>query len=160
MDVVVTGSSGLIGTALRPALERAGHRMVPKLRGGGGGEALRWDPAQGRIDAGGLEGAGVVVNLAGESIGAKRWSEDQKAEHRPDPPFAERRGHAAAKYNQRMASACHAIAAMLVGYADRRRFAAIRWDDSDQSFAPQFPWFRLGELISEKADALAAADEP
>src|SRR5438876_417123 len=56
MDVVVTGSSGLIGTALRPALERAGHRMVPMLRGGGGGEALRWDQAQGRIDAGGLEG--------------------------------------------------------------------------------------------------------
>jgi len=55
----------------------------------------------------------------------QRWSEDQKAEHRPDPPFAERRGHAAAKYNQRMASACHAIAAMLVGYADRRRFAAV-----------------------------------
>src|SRR5437764_4964128 len=79
MDVVVTGSSGLIGTALRPALERAGHRMVPMLRGGGGGEALQWDPAQGRIDAGGLEGVGAVVNLAGESIGAKRWNDDQKA---------------------------------------------------------------------------------
>ena len=89
----------------------------------------------------------------------QRWSEDQKAEHRPDPPFAERRGHAAAKYNQRMASACHAIAAMLVGYAERRRFAAIRWDDSDQSFAPQFPWFRLHELIREKADALGIAFE-
>src|SRR6266851_5776485 len=63
----------------------------------------------------------------------QRWSEDQKAEHRPVPPFAERRGHTAAKYKQRMTSACHAIAAMLVGYADRRRFAAIRWDDSDQS---------------------------
>ena len=89
----------------------------------------------------------------------QRWSEDQKAEHRPDPPFAERRSHAAAKYNQRMASACHPIAAMLVGYAERRRFAAIRWDDSDQSFAPQFPWFRLRELIREKADQLGIAFE-
>jgi hypothetical protein len=89
----------------------------------------------------------------------QRWSEDQKAEHRPVPPFAERRGHAAAKYKQRMASACHAIAAMLVGYADRRRFASIRWDDSDQSFAPQFPWFRLRKLISEKADALGITFE-
>jgi hypothetical protein len=89
----------------------------------------------------------------------QRWSEDQKAEHRPIPPFAERRSNAAEKYNQRMASACHVIAAMLVGYADRRRFAAIRWDDSDQSFAPQFPWFRLRELIGEKADALGIAFE-
>jgi hypothetical protein len=89
----------------------------------------------------------------------QRWSEDQKAEHRPVPPFAERRGHTAAKYKQRMTSACHAIAAMLVGYADRRRFAAIRWDDSDQSFAPQFPWSRLRELIREKADALGIAFE-
>jgi hypothetical protein len=89
----------------------------------------------------------------------QRWSEDQKAEHRPIAPFAERRGHAAAKYNQRMNSACHAIAAMLVGYANRRRFATIRWDDSDQSFAPQFSWFRLRELIAEKADALGIAFE-
>jgi hypothetical protein len=83
----------------------------------------------------------------------QRWSEDQKAEHRPVPPFAERRAHAARKYKQRMASACHQIAAMLVGYADRRRFAGIKWDDSDKSFAPEFPWFQLKELISEKADA-------
>ena len=82
MDVVVTGSSGLIGTALRPVLEAAGHRMVPLVRGQGGGEALRWDPAEGRIDAGGLEGVGAVVNLAGEGIGNKRWTEEQKARMR------------------------------------------------------------------------------
>jgi hypothetical protein len=58
-----------------------------------------------------------------------------------------------------MASACHAIAAMLVGYANRRRFAAIRWDDFNQSFAPQFPWFRLRELTREKADALGIVFE-
>ena len=79
MDVVVTGSSGLVGTALRPALERAGHRLVPMVRGQGGGEALRWDPERGVIDAGGLEGVGAVVNLAGESIGSKRWNDAQKA---------------------------------------------------------------------------------
>ncbi|HZQ78557.1 MAG TPA: TIGR01777 family oxidoreductase [Acidimicrobiia bacterium] len=79
MDVVVTGSSGLIGTALGPALEQAGHRMVPMVRGRGGGGALRWDPAEGQIDAAGLEGVGAVVNLAGEGIGAKRWDEEHKA---------------------------------------------------------------------------------
>jgi uncharacterized protein (TIGR01777 family) len=79
MDVVVTGASGLIGTALRPALERAGHRMIPMGRSQATGDALRWDPDRGVIDAGGLEGVGAVVNLAGEGIGNKRWSEEQKA---------------------------------------------------------------------------------
>ena len=89
----------------------------------------------------------------------QRWSEDQKAEHRPIPPFAQRRSQTSAKYNQRMASACHSIAAILVGYADRRRFAVIRWDDSDRSFAPQFPWFRLHELLRQKADEHGIAFE-
>src|SRR5438105_5963186 len=97
MDVVVTGSSGLIGTALRPALTAAGHRMVPMVRGraggdaraagsaaGGGsgragGEAVHWDPDSGSIDSGGLEGVGAVIHLAGEGIGNKRWNEAQKA---------------------------------------------------------------------------------
>jgi hypothetical protein len=79
MDVVVTGASGLIGTALGPALDRAGHRMIPMGRSQPAGEGLHWDPAQGQIDAGGLEGVGAVVNLAGESIGAKRWNDDHKA---------------------------------------------------------------------------------
>jgi uncharacterized protein (TIGR01777 family) len=82
MDVVVTGASGLIGSALRPALERAGHRMVPMVRAAGGGEAIRWDPDRGVIDAGGLEGVGAVVHLAGEGIGSKRWNDEQKAKIR------------------------------------------------------------------------------
>ena len=81
MDVVVTGSSGLIGTALRGRLQQAGHRMVPMVRSPAPGEpdAIAWDPDHGRIDAGGLEGIGAVVHLAGEGIGAKRWNAPQKA---------------------------------------------------------------------------------
>lgn len=79
MDVVVTGSSGLFGTALRPALERAGHRMIPMVRSAAGGDAVRWDPERGEIDAAGLAGVGAVVHLAGESIGNKRWNDAQKA---------------------------------------------------------------------------------
>ena len=80
MDVAVTGSSGLIGSALRPALEAAGHRVLRLVRRGGGGpDTIAWDPQAGTIDAGGLEGVGGVVNLAGEGIGDKRWNDDQKA---------------------------------------------------------------------------------
>lgn len=79
MDVVVTGSSGLIGTALRPALEQAGHRMIPMVRSEARGDAVHWDPERGDVDAGALEGVGGVVHLAGETIGNKRWNEAQKA---------------------------------------------------------------------------------
>ena len=79
MDVVVTGSSGLIGSALRGALEKAGHRMVPMVRSQASGDAIRWDPDRGEIDAGGLEGVGAVVHLAGEGIGDRRWNEAHKA---------------------------------------------------------------------------------
>jgi uncharacterized protein (TIGR01777 family) len=79
MDVVVTGASGLIGTALKGALERAGHRMVPMVRSQAAGDALHWDPDRGEIDSGGLEGIGAVVHLAGEGIGNKRWNEEHKA---------------------------------------------------------------------------------
>jgi uncharacterized protein (TIGR01777 family) len=79
MDVVVTGSSGLIGSALKAVLERAGHRMVPMVRSEGAGEAIHWDPDRGEIDAAGLEGVGAVVHLAGEGIGNRRWNEAHKA---------------------------------------------------------------------------------
>jgi uncharacterized protein (TIGR01777 family) len=79
MDVAVTGSSGLIGSALCPALAAAGHRAIRVVRSDDGGlDTLSWDPEAGTIDAEGLEGVDGVVHLAGEGIG-KRWSAKQKA---------------------------------------------------------------------------------
>ena len=79
MDVVVTGSSGLIGRALKGALEGAGHRLLPMVRSQASGDAIRWDPDRGEIDAEGLESVGAVVHLAGEGIGNRRWNDAHKA---------------------------------------------------------------------------------
>ena len=79
MDVAVTGSSGLIGTALGPALEAAGHRMLRVVRHVPPGDGnIGWDPAMGRIDAAGFEGVDAVVNLAGAGIGDKNWTKARK----------------------------------------------------------------------------------
>jgi hypothetical protein len=83
----------------------------------------------------------------------QRWSDDAKYENRPIPSFAGRREAAAAKFHHRMASAAHEIAAQLAGYARRRRFAAVEYNDQEQGFCPQFPWARLRALIAEKLDA-------
>ena len=75
MRVAVTGASGLIGSALVPVLEEAGHEVVSLVRGRAPevGEAS-WDPAAGTIDVAALQGVDAIVHLAGENIG-QRWTE-------------------------------------------------------------------------------------
>lgn len=81
MDVAVTGSTGLIGTRLVEAMEADGHRVLrlvrPDSERTGGGHAV-WDPAEGTIDAGALEGIDAVVHLAGVGIADARWTDEQK----------------------------------------------------------------------------------
>ena len=81
MDVLITGSSGLIGSALRPALQAAGHRPLRLVRGATTDpDAIGWDPKAGSIDAASLEGLDAVVNLAGAGIGDHRWTDAYKRE--------------------------------------------------------------------------------
>ncbi|MBM4069718.1 MAG: TIGR01777 family protein [Planctomycetes bacterium] len=81
MKVAITGSTGLVGSALVPLLSTGGHNVVRLVRSADGSRAgeVAWDPATGRIDADGLEGLDGVVHLAGENIAARRWNAEQKA---------------------------------------------------------------------------------
>lgn len=75
MRVVVSGSSGLIATALLERLRNEGHEPVRLVRRPAAGDGeISWDPAAGRIDTASLEGADAVVHLAGAGIGDKRWT--------------------------------------------------------------------------------------
>lgn len=79
MRIVIAGSSGLIGSALVAALEKAGHRVEALVRPGSGRAAgIPWDPGAGRLDPAALEGAEAVVNLGGRSIGERRWDDAEK----------------------------------------------------------------------------------
>jgi uncharacterized protein (TIGR01777 family) len=79
MKVLITGSHGMIGTALGTALESEGHEVVRLTRGGG---PASWDPSLGQLDVATLTGVDAAVNLAGTGIGDKRWTPSRKEEIR------------------------------------------------------------------------------
>ncbi|MFJ4405847.1 MULTISPECIES: TIGR01777 family oxidoreductase [unclassified Streptomyces] len=81
MRIAVTGSSGLIGSALSRSLAADGHDVVRLVRRAPVGPAeVRWDPARGTVDTAGLEGCEAVVHLAGAGIGDRRWTDSRKKE--------------------------------------------------------------------------------
>jgi uncharacterized protein (TIGR01777 family) len=80
MRIAVSGASGLIGGALVPALEVAGHdvRRLVRREPAGAHEAF-WDPASGSLDRAALDGVEAIVNLSGATID-RRWTGSRKRE--------------------------------------------------------------------------------
>jgi uncharacterized protein (TIGR01777 family) len=85
MKIIIAGGSGFLGRPLAAALAGEGHEIVTLTRGGAASRnpersrAVTWTPNGGTgAWAAEIDGAGAVVNLAGESIAGKRWSEAQK----------------------------------------------------------------------------------
>lgn len=77
MNVLITGGSGLIGTALTEALVREGHSVRHLGRRAGvrnGVVTHAWAPAEGTMDTSALEGIDTIVHLAGAGIADKRWT--------------------------------------------------------------------------------------
>ncbi|MEV7585128.1 TIGR01777 family oxidoreductase [Streptomyces erythrochromogenes] len=75
MRIALTGSTGLIGSALVRSLRADGHEVVRFVRREPtGADEARWDPQRGHVDPAGLAGCGAVVHLAGAGIGDHRWT--------------------------------------------------------------------------------------
>lgn len=79
MRVALTGSSGMIGTALRGSLAADGHEVLRVVRREPQRpDEVSWDPAGGHLDPRPLDGLDAVVNLAGANIGGHRWTRKYK----------------------------------------------------------------------------------
>ena len=78
MKVVVTGASGLIGSALVDVLQARGDEVTRLVRRSPMTGEARWDPDAGQVETAALEGQDAVVHLAGVGIGDHRWTEDHK----------------------------------------------------------------------------------
>ena len=86
MRILISGSTGFLGTALIDVLGREGHTIVRLVRPGAGNrevsgapaKTVRWDPVGGQFDAATAEGADALVHLAGASIADGRWNAARK----------------------------------------------------------------------------------
>jgi uncharacterized protein len=74
LRVVVSGGSGLIGSALVPQLRAAGHDVMRLVRRHPAApEEIRWDPARGELNPADLTGVEAAVHLSGAGV-SRRWT--------------------------------------------------------------------------------------
>ena len=79
MNILVTGSSGLIGSRLCAVLAKDNHRVLHMVRRTPArANEVKWDPRAGTLDKSALEGLEAVVHLAGESIASGRWTAEKR----------------------------------------------------------------------------------
>jgi uncharacterized protein len=81
VKILVSGSHGLIGSALVPALAARAHRVLRLVRTSNASspDHIAWDPGTGQMHVSALEGIDAVVHLAGENIATGRWTAAKKA---------------------------------------------------------------------------------
>ncbi|MEX0848089.1 MAG: TIGR01777 family oxidoreductase [Ilumatobacteraceae bacterium] len=81
MRIVISGSSGLIGTALVEHLRTGGHTIVRLVRHDTDRpDEVSWNPSGGSLSPAALDGADAVINLSGAGIGDHRWTDEYKRE--------------------------------------------------------------------------------
>jgi hypothetical protein len=82
VQIAITGSSGLIGSALVRALRDEGLTVLRLVRHpAAAADEIHWDPF-GDVDTAALEGLDAVVHLAGAGLGDRRWTESYKRQIR------------------------------------------------------------------------------
>src|SRR5688572_10023699 len=76
---VLSGASGLVGTALAELLEASNNRVIKLVRRAPKNDReVRWDPEKGELDAASVAGANAFIHLSGENVGEGRWTDERK----------------------------------------------------------------------------------
>ncbi len=81
MRILMSGTSGMIGSVVAPYLASQGHEVVRLVRREAGAGEVRWDPDAGAIDAAGAEGFDGVVHVASMAW-PLRWTPQFKRQMR------------------------------------------------------------------------------
>jgi uncharacterized protein (TIGR01777 family) len=78
MNILLTGSTGLIGTALTRHLQTLGHNIYPLYRNPSTTKSHYWNPEEDQIHLDEEIKLDAVIHLAGENIADTRWNQKKK----------------------------------------------------------------------------------
>lgn len=175
MRIAVTGSSGLIGSALVGGLRQRGHEVLRLVRRiPAGDDEVRWDPRipDGGLDPAALAGVDAAVNLAGAGVADRRWTPAYRAEIRrsrlaataalvavltaqPEPPAVLLQGSAIGWYGDTGGAAVDESAPNGTGFLPElvRDWEAAAWPAQDAGI--RVVTLRTGIVLSPRGGALA-----
>jgi uncharacterized protein len=178
--VLLTGASGLIGSALTDLLLDRGYRVkhLGRTKKTGQAESFVWDVPRGLLEEGALEAAETIIHLAGESLADKPWTAKRKKE------ILESRTHSTALLFNKLSSEKHLvktfISASAIGYygfgmgdevfteesepgQDFLAQVVKQWEDEVDRFSQlniRTVKIRTGIVLSDKGGALAELVRP
>jgi len=126
VKILISGSTGFVGSALCTVMQGRRHQVVPLVRGGrdAGGAAVLWDPLAGVLDHEQLEGIDAVVHLAGENVASGRWNAARKERIRASRVEGTRL--LAARLGQLERPPAVAVCASAIGYYGSRADEVMR----------------------------------
>jgi uncharacterized protein (TIGR01777 family) len=178
--ILITGASGLIGSALTERLLAENYRvrhLGRSKKGHPGVTEFLWDPEKGAIDEAALKDADVIVHLAGANVGKGRWTEAQKRtiidsrvkstqllydtlkkiNQAPQKIIC-----ASAMGYYGIQSADHAFRENDPPGTDFMAQVCIAWEKAAQAFSEICPvlTFRIGVVLSDKGGALPLMAKP
>ena len=125
MKILVSGSTGFVGSALQTVLTARRHQVVALVRGvtETDGASVHWDPLTGSLDHKQLEGIDAVVHLAGENVAGGRWNPARKERIRASRVEGTRL--LASKLGQLERPPAVAVCASAIGYYGSRADAVM-----------------------------------
>lgn len=152
MKILISGSHGLVGTALIKSLKADGHEIFRLVRHyPDAPDQIEWSPERYSIALSMIEGFDAVVHLAGESIAEGRWSDEKKKRIR------ESRVRGTKLLGDALANMTHPpgrfISASAIGfYGDRGEELLTEESDAGKDFLSEVcvEWERATALAKEK----------